>query len=171
MARPCRMDQAMVVAALRVVRQTRDANELRAAQAVLLPAQSGMTLDQTAALLGVGRATVPRLQKRFRRLVLTQEPIYQGWGGRRRMLMSREEEKAFLAPWVQRAKAGGVLVVSPIRAALAQKLGRPVAATVAYRMLARHGWRKLAPDTRHPKSDPVLQEEWKKNFRRHWQAG
>jgi hypothetical protein len=82
--------------------------------------------------------------------------------------MSVEEERMFLAPWEEQAKAGGVLVVSPIRAALAQKLGRPVAASLTYRLLERHGWRKLAPDTRHPKSDPKAQEEWKKNSRRHW---
>jgi transposase len=56
-----------------------------------------------------------------------------------------------------------------VRAALAQELGRPVAASVVYRMLARHGWRKVAPDTRHPKSDPLAQEEWKKNSPKRWQ--
>ena len=35
-------------------------------------------------------------------------------------------------------------------------------------VLARHGWRKVAPDTRHPKTDPALQEDWKKNSRRRW---
>lgn len=56
-------------------------------------------------------------------------------------------------------------MVARLRAALAQKLGRKVAASVVYRMLARHGWRKVAPDTRHPKSDPKVQEEWKKTLR------
>ena len=37
-----------------------------------------------------------------------------------------------------------------------------------YRMLARHGWRKAAPDTKHPNSDPVAQEAWKKNSVRGW---
>ncbi len=40
----------------------KDANELHAVQAVLLPAMSRITLEQTATLLGVSRATVPRLQ-------------------------------------------------------------------------------------------------------------
>jgi len=31
-----------------------------------------------------------------------------------------------------------------------------------YRLLARHGWRKNQPGTKHPKSDPVLQDELKK---------
>ncbi|WP_425286994.1 winged helix-turn-helix domain-containing protein [Nitrosomonas communis] len=32
-------------------------------------------------------------------------------------------------------------------------------------MLHRHGWRKLAPDKRHPKADVLAQDEWKKNFK------
>jgi transposase len=79
------------------------------------------------------------------------------------------EEEEFLAPWLEQASAGGLLVVSPLRAALAEKLGQPVKASVVYRLLARHGWRKVAPDTRHPKSDPEAQSEWKKNSPKRWQ--
>jgi hypothetical protein len=93
----------------------------------------------------------------------------RNWGGRRRQLMSSEEEKAFLQPWLEQAASGGMVVVSPIRAALAQHLKKPVAASVVYKLLARHGWRKVAPDTRHPKSDPKVQEDWKKNSRKSWQ--
>jgi transposase len=143
--------------------------EVRCAQAVLLPMVAGRTLEQTAALLGVGRATVPRLRARFRQMALGQGTRRQ-WGGRRRALMSLEEERQFLAPWMEQSQRGEMLVVSPLRAALAQKLGRRVPASVAYRMLARHGWRKVAPDTRHPKSDPQAQEAWKKNFPKCWQV-
>jgi len=94
---------------------------------------------------------------------------HRNWGGRRNALLSLEEEKEFLEPWLGQARAGGMLVLSPLRAALAQKLGKPVKASVAYRLLARHGWRKVAPDTRYPKSDPAAQEDWGKNFRKHWQ--
>ncbi len=73
--------------------------------------------------------------------------------------MSLEEERAFLAPWAELAATGGVLVISVVRAALARHLGRPVAASVVYRLLARHGWRKVAPDTHHPKSDPAARED------------
>ncbi|MEO9102143.1 MAG: winged helix-turn-helix domain-containing protein, partial [Burkholderiaceae bacterium] len=55
------------------------------------------------------------------------------------------------------------LVVAQIKAALDQHLGRPVALASAYNLLHRHGWRKLVPDKRHPKSDPAAQEDWKKN--------
>jgi hypothetical protein len=46
--------------------------ELRRAQAVLLPALLGATLEQTASALGVGRATVPRLH--FRQRSASQGP-------------------------------------------------------------------------------------------------
>jgi len=157
------VDAELVEEARTVVARAASVDELRCAQAVLLPALLGATLEQTAAVLGVGRATVSRLQARLRQRRTRPEGVSRGWGGRRRELLSVEEERAFLAPWLEAARAGGVLVVSPVRAALAQKLGRPVAASVVYRMLARHGWRKVAPDTRHPKSDPQVQEEWKKN--------
>ena len=49
------------------------------------------------------------------------------------------------------------------------KLGKPLALSTIYAMLARHGWRKVAPDKIHPKSDPDAQEDWKKNCRGAWQ--
>ena len=82
--------------------------------------------------------------------------------------MTLEEERAFLDPWLKLALAGSLLVVSPLRAALAERVGQPIKASLIYRMLARHGWRKVAPDTRHPKSNPAAQEDWKKNSRKRW---
>jgi transposase len=154
------------------LREARTVEQIRCAQAVLFPALSGSTLEQTAALLGVGRSSVPRLQARFRSSVASGGGARpRGWGGRRRASMSLEEERRFLAPWVEQAKQGRMLVVAPLRAALAQQLGRPIAASVVYRMLARHDWRKVAPDTRHPKSDPQAQQDWKKNSRKSWRPG
>ncbi|SRR6266496_1873301 len=168
MARPCKVDQQLVQQALVAVRQTHDVREMRQALAILLPAEMKTSLEQTARVLGVGRATVPRLQAGFRDRRKSHQPTRKNWGGRRRALLNAEEEQQFLNPWKEQAQAGGVLVLSPIRAALAQRLGRPVKASVVYRLLARHGWRKVAPDTRHPKSDPQVQEDWKKNSRKIW---
>lgn len=167
--RPRHIDSKLVSKAKQVVAQTTDIKELKAAQAVLLPALADTTLEQTASLLGVGRASVHRLQQQFRQSVRAPSVPRRKWGGRRRALLSWEEEQAFLALWVEQAQQAGVLVVSPLRAALAERLGRrKVAPSVVYRLLARHGWRKVAPDTKHPKSDPVVQAEWKKNFPKRW---
>jgi len=161
----------LVKQAHQVARQTGNLDEYKQALAISLPADLGITLEQTGQTLGVSRATVHRLQTRFKgRRSEGAAPHKSAWGGRRRALMSIDEERDFLRPWAEQARTGGVLVVSPIRAALSQKLERPVAASVVYRFLARHGWRKMAPDTRHPKSDPQVQEDWKKNFPKRWRA-
>ncbi len=50
---------------------------------------------------------------------------------------------------------------------LDKRLGRDVALASAYNLLHRHNYRKLVPDKRHPQSDPVAQQEWKKNSPKH----
>src|SRR3990172_1501701 len=143
MSRPRVSDSVVETRAGKAVSTARTVQELRAAQSIWLPATLGITLEQTAALLGISRASVARLQKRFRERLTehprADSPKRASWGGRRRALMSYQEEQAFLAPWVEQAAGGGILVVSPLRAALAQKVDERVAASVVYRMLARHG--------------------------------
>lgn len=168
MARPRQVDMRIVEHAKGLAAQAQTADELRCAQAVLLPALLDATLEQTATVLGVGRASVARYQAKVRRRLTHPAELQPEWGGRRHAAMTLEEEREFLRPWAALSAEGGMLVVSPLRAALAQKLGRPVTHSVVYRMLARHGWRKVAPDTRHPKSDPAAQEQWKKNSPRCW---
>ena len=78
--------------------------------------------------------------------------------------MSTEQERELLAPFLERASTGGILVVGQVKAEIEARLGRSMALSSVYNLLHRHGWRKLAPDKRHPQSDPLAQEEWKKNF-------
>jgi transposase len=169
MVGPRFLDAKLVEHAKHLAAQAQSVEDLRCAQAVLLPAMLGATLEQTAAALGVGRATVGRCQAKVRRRLTHPAQLDPAWGGRRRAVMSEEEEEEFLQPWAESAADGGMLIVAPLRAALAQRLGRPVTHSIVYRLLARHGWRKVAPDTRHPKSDPLTQEQWKKNSPMSWQ--
>jgi transposase len=162
MARPRRIDPDLVAQAGKVATQTQDIQELRMAQSIMLPALAQMTLDQTAAMLGVGRATVARLQTRFRQQKGKARPPRPPWGGRRRALMSLANEQAFLDTWRDKAERGELVVLTPLMAALEQNLGRRVKPSVVYRLLERHRWRKVAPDTRHPKAEPSVQQEWKK---------
>jgi len=162
MARPRKIDSELVKQAQIVASHTHDVQELRMAQAVLLPALAQMTLSAAAKVIGVGRATVARLQRRFRHRKESAQPIPRRWGGRRRALMKLEEEQAFLASWKPEAQQGQLVVVTPLQVALEQKLGRRIKPSVVYRLLDRHRWRKVAPDTRHPKAQSAVQEEWKK---------
>jgi transposase len=168
MSRPRQIDPLLVQRAQETAATATSVDALRRCQAVLLPGLLGATLEQTAAALGVSRATTARLQAAFRREKTAAAKTSRTWGGRRSSLLTPEEEREFLQPWLELAKGGGVVVVSPLRAALAQRLRQPVKPSVVYRLLARHGWRKVAPDTRHPKSQPEVQESWKKNSPKCW---
>ena len=162
MARPTKIDPVLVARAQKVAARANDIQQLRMAQAVLLPALAKLTLKATAKVLGVGRATVARLQTAFRRFKPETPPPPRRWGGRRRALMPWEEEQAFLTAWRSKAQRGELVVVTPLQGALEEKLGRRIKPSVMYRLLERHRWRKVAPDTRHPKAEPSVQDEWKK---------
>jgi len=128
-----------------------------------LPLDYAMSLADTAQVIGVSPGWVCQLRRRFIHGRKVGAPDVPTPGGRKRQNMTLEEERAFLAPFLTSAAAGGVLVVGEIKAELDKRLGREVALASAYNLLHRHNWRKLAPDKRHPQSDPQAQEEWKKN--------
>src|SRR5260370_9425744 len=83
MARPRRTDLDLVKQAQLLASQTDDIQELRMAQAVLLPGLAQMTLKAAAKVIGVGRATVARLQTRVRRRKASGQPTPRPLGGRR----------------------------------------------------------------------------------------
>lgn len=164
MSRKCReVDETSLEKAAEVIRTTTDAHDLRGAQAFLLPYILGLDLEQVSIIIGKSYATTERLRREFPFSKGDGKSSRKDWGGRRRQNMSLDEERTLLAPFLEKAKEGGVLIVTPIKIAYEEKTGCKVAESTVYRMLARHNWRKLAPDTRHPKGDPVLQEEYKKN--------
>jgi transposase len=146
--------------------KARTVEELRQAQAVILPLEYGFSLEETAAIIGVSKGWASHLRTQFIRFGGVYEEEQPRRGGRRRENMSLEEEAEFLASFFKKAAAGGILVVGEVKRALDERLGRRTALASAYNLLHRHGWRKLAPDKRHPQADPAAQAEWKKNSRK-----
>jgi transposase len=153
----------MACAAQKRLSKARNLAEFRAAQAILLPALYGLTRAQTAAALGLSTSRVGGLQAEARHP--SPQPR-QPHGGRRRQRMTPEQERAFLEPWAAEARSAGMLIVPPLHQALEAHLGKAIHHSQVYRMLARHGWRKVAPDSTHPKTDVQAQDAWKKNSRK-----
>lgn len=163
-SRPASGDQEILLKAREAIATAQTVEQLRQAQAVVLPLDYAMSLNDTAKAIGVSVGWACQLRRRFMLGQISGAANASKPGGRRRQNMSIEEEREFLAPFLESAVAGGILVVGEIKAALDKRLGRTVALASAYNLLHRHNWRKLAPDKRHPQSDPLAQEEWKKNF-------
>jgi transposase len=135
--------------------------ELRQAQSVILPLELNLSLDQTSEITGISKRWVSQLRTEFIRANGDIERKTSR-GGRHRENLSLAQESDFLAPFIEKAKTGGILVVNEIKDALQIRLGRSVALASAYNLLHRHDWRKLVPDKHHPKSDPQAQEAFKK---------
>jgi transposase len=145
--------------------QTTSMADYRKALSVILVGELGLTADHVSDILGISRRTVFRNRDNIRN---QEDHADKSWGGRRHCSMTIEEEREFLAQWEKLATIGGVLTVPPIHAALVKRLGHDTPMSTTYRLLSRHGWRKVQPDTKHPKSDPALQDEFKKNSPKQW---
>lgn len=59
-------------------------------------------------------------------------------GGRRRQLLTLEQEQAFVQEQLAALKAGESLNLGRVRAALESRIGRPVALSTVYALWKRH---------------------------------
>jgi transposase len=136
-------------------------SEYQRIQCVLIRATLGSSAAEIAQLLGWTTATVHVIHSRWAK---EGEAIFElrGRGGRHHQHLSEEQEKKLLAPFVARAQAGGMLSVAEIEQAYRERTGKVVARSTVYRLLERHGWRKVVPRPRHPKADVAAQAAFKK---------
>lgn len=125
------------------------------------------TADVIALHCGVSIHVVHTLISRYNRYGLAAIET-AGKGGRRREHLSFEEEEAFLESFVEQATQGKVVIIAEMHEAYEAAVGHSVAKSTLYRLLKRHGWRKLTPRPRHPKASKRAQEAFKKTSRPTW---
>ena len=135
--------------------------EYQRIQCVLIRATLGSSAGEIAQLLGWSVSTVYVIHSRFAK---EGDAIFdlRRRGGRHHQHLSIEQEDALLTPFVRQAEAGGVLSVGEIRQAYEAMIGKAVAPSTVYRLLGRHGWRKVVPRPRHPKANVAAQAAFKK---------
>ena len=117
--------------------------------------------DEIALHTGVSATTVHRVISQYNRLgpaALEQSEK----GGRHHDYLTFEQEQAFLQPFFSRAERGEIATAGQIQQAFEAQVQQKVHFTSIYRLLHRHGWRKLAPRSRHPKANPEEQDAFQK---------
>lgn len=134
-------------------------------QCVWLRAAVGLSSDEVARAIGWHPASVRRVQSAYLREGVCALCTV-GRGGRRHENLSLEEEKALLQEFSPLAERGGILEVSAVKEAYEARIGHAVPKSTVYRILKRHGWRKIAPRPQHPKNDPAQQKAFKRNSAR-----
>lgn len=118
-------------------------------------------LMEIACHLGLAWQTVRNLVSQYNRL--GPEAIEgPGKGGRRRAYMDLKEEAEFIEQFFERASTGKIATVTEIKRAWEKTLGHSVHKTTVYRLLRRHGWRKIVPRPFHVQAKDKEQEEFKK---------
>ena len=165
MARPasgaCQIEAAKVS-----LKNATSANQLRAAQAVLLPLELGLSLAQTAKAIGRSVGATCRMRTGYCAVAAGKRQATQPKTAlRNRAKATLVQEAAALDKVLADAHLSGVVIIPRLKPLIEQELGKTMALSGIYRMLHRHGWRKLAPDTEHPKGDPEPRQIWKKNSR------
>jgi len=143
------------------LKQASSHSEYQRIQCVLIRATLGSSAAEIAQLLAWSTATVHVLHSRWAK---EGDAIFdlRGRGGRHHQHLSAEQEQDLLAPFVERAQTGGMLTVAEIQLAYQAQGGKEVAPSTIYRLLDRHGWRKIVPRPRHPKVDVAAQTAFKK---------
>jgi len=89
-----------------------------------------------------------------------------GKGGNKRTHLSFEDESEFLKSLESMASSGQIGTISEIQAAYEKRVGYVVHKSSVYRLLKRHGWRKVMPRPFHVNSKKEEQDDFKKNFRK-----
>jgi len=142
------------------MKRCKTASELKRVQCVLFGAIGTSSLN-IAPLVDYTPAHVRYIWQKYREKgdkALLGENRGQVRG---RALLSWEEERQFLSPFLEKGERGGILIISEIHRAYEKKYGKKAHKSIIYSMMHRHGWRKIAPRPSHPKGDPKVREEYK----------
>ncbi|KIO50182.1 hypothetical protein SQ11_00225 [Nitrosospira sp. NpAV] len=158
MARPV-TGREFVKTAKERIQTAKTVDALRAAQALLLPLEFGLSLEQTATIIGLSKSRTGKLRTRFQRIETGVEQVKTKKGLRNHARMSLDEEVNFLTPFIIEAQNTGALHIPQLKAELERRVGRSVSTSTVYQLLRRHGWSKLA---QHPRTDIEVMQAWKR---------
>jgi len=117
----------------------------------------GMKNKDVAKKLDTSPKVVSRWVSAYNRLGIDALMGGRYKGNRRNM--SFEEETEFLSGYERLAESGQIIEISMIGRAYEERVGHRIGGSQIYRVLARHGWRKVMPRSRHPKkaSDEAIE--------------
>lgn len=151
--------------ARRAVIEAKAVEDLRAAQSVLLPLEFGLNLEQTALAIGRSKGYTSVIRNRYCKIVSNEQlPPRSKRSLRNRAYLTKEQEQDLLKQVFAEAEQGGVLVIPPLHEAVCKQPGQTISLSTVYRLLHRHGWRKIVPETEHPKGNAQTREDWKKSL-------
>lgn len=126
-------------------RDKRVENRLR----VLSLKAEGATYKEIMTITGYSKANIANILKTYFEKGISEIVTRKYYGNHRNL--SFEEERELLDSFAKKAELGQIIEVKEIKAAYEEKVGHSTGGSQIYYVLARHGWRKIIPRSRHPK--------------------
>jgi transposase len=123
--------------------------------------------DTIAPLVNLSKASIYKIVEGYNKSG-SKGIKYTQRGGRRRFLLSVEEETLLLAAIEQQAAKGLIKTAGDIRSMVEIKVGKKVSDDYLWDLLNRNGWKKKMPRPHHPKRNIAEQQEFKKNSPAIW---
>jgi transposase len=142
---------------------TKDASKLKHIQVVYLKSCYDMKAEDIARITGFSKGYVWAIHSKYRGFGDKAFELSLKGGAYHRNL-SNEQEELLIQEAITLGDSGKILEISMIKKNYEELAGKQVHKSVVYRMLARHGWRKIAPRPVHPKNDKLAMETFKKTF-------
>ena len=137
---------------IKAIEQARKENRDKRAEARLKALQmraQGQKAKEVAAATGFHAAYVTQLVAKYRDHGLEAISGNHYGGNHRNMRVEKEAE--ILAPYQAQAEKGRIVEVKEIAEAYQSTVAHSVSKAQLYRVLHRHGWRKVMPRSKHPK--------------------
>jgi len=146
--------------------ESKSKEEFRRWQAFYLVTEKKMRAEEASDITGVSVKTVYQWIYFLNKDKSKLSP--KSRGGRRKYLMTWQEEENFLKELTEQSNKGAIVIIKYIKEKIEENIGHKVSKDYPYDLLHRHGWRKISPRTKHPNSNSELQEEFKKNYLNIW---
>ena len=149
--------------------RAKTADELRTAQAGLLPHVLGLSLEQTALAMGRSTSAVCAMRMRFCRVADgVAEPPRSKRELRNRAHATLAQEQRLLGSVCGRSRRAGPELVPRLKEAMQMQFGHAVALSSVYRMLQRHGWQRVGAEV-GVAGLPAGAKERRAKPRAHWE--
>ena len=141
--------------------KTKDLTVLKNIQAVYLKARYKLDASSISKITGFSKGYVWQIHSNYRQNG-DEAFVFGNKGGIYRRNLTADQEKLLLSNFTSQSDDGHILEISKIKKKYEELAKKEVNKSVVYRMLSRHGWRKIAPRPTHPNNDKILLSTFKK---------
>ena len=128
-------------------RKIKDANALRRLQVLHLRV-NGRTNAEISEIVGFSKQYIIEIVAKYRNKGMDAILEDKRTGNNRKLDFG--QEAVFLEQFYELAEAGQLVTIHEIMKRFEELTGEPCADSTIYRMLKRHGWRKVNPRPAHP---------------------